>query len=107
MDKKRFAITGIFVVMVLTTLACYLPEITSSDNDIATKVAESVNSALQETQAAQPQPTYTPYPTYTPMPTYTPAPTATPHFYTYTFERNKPPSPPQGYNIPKPPMPRR
>jgi hypothetical protein len=82
----------------LAATACYFPEIISSDDMIATKVADSLEEALSETQAAEINPTYTPYPTYTPAPTYTP------QQYYYSFDYNMPN--PQHYydTAPKPPV---
>ncbi len=56
---------------VLVSLACAFPlAVSSNENDVADAVAETVQAALEQTQAAA---TYTPLPTLTPYPTYTPA----------------------------------
>lgn len=71
MDNKKRTIFGILITIAVISIACIIPEIISSDEAIATEVAEALDEALEETAAAEVDPTYTPYPTYTPVPTYT------------------------------------
>lgn len=88
--KKRIISGGILLVMAAATVACFIPEVISSDDAIATEVSIALEEVLEETAAVAP--TYTPYPTYTPLPTYTPDP------YLYPFNR------PDANNNPLPPM---
>lgn len=88
--KNRFITGGILVVLAGATIACFIPEVISANDAIATEVSTALEEVLEETAAAAP--TYTPYPTYTPVPTYTPNP------YLYPFNR------PEANNNHLPPM---
>ncbi len=101
MDKKKFTILGILIAMALVATGCYFPDVISSDDYIATEVADSLEDVLEKTAAAEVQATYTPYPTYTPAPTYTP------QQYYYTFDQDMPPMQPGEFDNRMPPMPRR
>jgi hypothetical protein len=74
---KRNRVILILVGAMLVTVACAFPLVVSNnENEVADAVAETVQAALAQTQAAA---TYTPLPTLTPQPTYTPYPTTTVH----------------------------
>ncbi len=61
----------ILAAVLLVSIACAFPlAVSSNENEVADAVAETVQAALEQTQAAA---TYTPLPTLTPYPTYTPA----------------------------------
>jgi hypothetical protein len=78
--NRKISIAVVAAALLVVT-ACSFPLIsTRSENDIAEAVAETVQAAMAQTQAAA---TYTPLPTLTPYPTYTPVP------------QQKPPLPPQ------------
>jgi len=87
--KNKKMIIGILITIAIITIACYIPEVLSSDDVIASEVAEALDNALEQTEAAA---TYTPYPTYTPNPTYTSQPSMRPF--------DQPFSAPSAYNIP-------
>ncbi len=60
----------ILAAVLLVSTACAFPLVVSNnENEVADAVAETVQAALAQTQAAA---TYTPLPTLTPYPTYTP-----------------------------------
>lgn len=106
MRKNKITIWVILFTIAISTMAC---SIISSDDAIATQVADALNEALEETAAAEVAPTYTPYPTYTPVPTYTTQPYFNNYDYNYLPPNNQPGNPPGGSfpNNQMPPMPRR
>jgi len=76
MKDKKSLIFGTILVIAIVSSACYLPQIVSSEDMIATEVGKAVDDALEQTAevVSEVVPTYTPYPTYTPAPTYTTEP---------------------------------
>lgn len=78
---NRKILIAVIAAALLVATACSFPLVsTRSEEDVAEAVAETVQAAMAQTQAAA---TYTPLPTLTPYPTYTPV------------SQQKPPLPPQ------------
>ena len=71
MIKNKKHIFGILLIIAAASSACYIPEIMTADNTIATEVEKALDEILDATATVRAAETYTPYPTYTPQPTYT------------------------------------
>lgn len=84
MKKNKFMIFAFLLITIFSSTACYISNIVTQDEAIATEVEKALDKILQETAAAKAAETYTPYPTYTPEPTYTAQPySVAPYFGQY------------------------
>ena len=55
MEKKKINILILIFVLAIVASACYIPEIISSDDVIATEVSDALEDALKETKYAATQ----------------------------------------------------
>lgn len=70
--KNKYFLFASLLIAALFTSACFLTNIVTADEAIATEVEKALGEIMEQTSAAEAAATYTPYPTYTPAPTYTP-----------------------------------
>ena len=89
-NKKKITI-GFLVLITALLSACDI-QVISSDDIIASQVADAIEDALDDATAT-PEPTYTPYPTYTPAPTYTAQPRVYYNYNNYDYNINRQPPP--------------
>ncbi len=85
MKQPKTIIFAIILALVLVSSACYFPQFISTEDAIATSVADALQKYADQTATVEAIATYTPYPTYTPNPTYTPQPSSAWYPYLYDY----------------------